>query len=123
MRRLIDRNDNYYTRIQRFVDYMTDIVFNENIDEYSIFKTEYQEVLQIDPPQELDNTFRRMGWDRDGHKKYMTIFFGFTLLFWQEEYESTIFEVFLNTFYINDLEIIKKNMDDLNDAFMGWDND
>ena len=81
-------------------------------DEFNILKMEYQKLLQINIPIELNDTFKKIGWNNNGYEKFMTIGFGMVVLLIQEveEYELTGVNILFNLLDKNDIEIIKNRM-------------
>ena len=120
---LIDENDemdSYFDQIEEFAAYIGHIIDTAiddgktiTDDEFNVLKIEYQKILQINPPKELNDTFIKLGWDNDGHKKFMTIIFGLGLLFIQEGYELTEVKALLDIFDENDMAIIKDRIHEL----------
>jgi hypothetical protein len=124
---LNDRNDEamkgYQNKIEAFtLEYMARIIETAveeeriiNDGEFHILKRGYQRILKIDVPIELNDTFVKMGWNDNGHKKFITIAFGLAALLIQdmEEYESAGVELLLNLFDKSDISMIEKRMSEL----------
>jgi hypothetical protein len=108
--------ENYLNMIYRM-----ESAFNYDADRFNDY---YQTFLDIKVPDELEVFLRSIGWEKDGHRKFFTIFFSAHFLYFKR---SLLFigENNLNDFYTekfiqinnilslfnkDDLEIINNNL-------------
>jgi hypothetical protein len=75
-------------------------------EEFDRIKRQYQRFMEIDVPIEIDNVFKSIGWDVNGHKKFWTLFFGGCLF--DETEESFANTRLINLFHENDIIIVEK---------------
>jgi hypothetical protein len=83
-------------------------------------KLHFNEFLNCTVPENLEESFRSIGWKKNGHKKMFTIMFGSMVLIMKEELanegESINTERFVNVsniFNSSDLKIIQIRLEDI----------
>ena len=89
---------------------------------FNAIERNYRELLDCKVPQELETILRSTGWETSGHKKYITITFGWGFLYAVKEMEEEInnmprwvFKLFIEKYYLEMLNILKMfNEHDLN---------
>jgi len=111
---LISGNDDYYKQIEELLSHLFSLVASAaiseeaiNNDEFNTLKEKYQNLLKSSAPKELNDTFIRLGWKNNGHKKFITILFGIIITNPQIE-ELLKTEVLLSLFDKSDLAIIRE---------------
>jgi hypothetical protein len=81
---------------------------------FNNIQKQYQEIMNCIVPQGLENTFKMIGLEGDGNKKYLTIILGWGFLYAAEEIEKEInnipkliFKLFVEKYYVGILNVLK----------------
>ena len=77
-------------------------------------KTEYEKVQAITVPAAFKKTFRRIGWNNNGHEKFTVILYIAGLFDMETESPAGIEEL-LKLFHENDIAIVRERISDLLD--------
>ncbi|GHT79699.1 hypothetical protein FACS1894130_09210 [Spirochaetia bacterium] len=85
---------------------------NINDNEFIYLKKLYQNFLNYNPPNEIDNVLKSIGWKVDGHKKLWTIFFYIYLM--NEYFQGD--EVF-DLFNKQDIKLMNRYKEEIKEFF------
>jgi hypothetical protein len=114
--------NDYLNSIQEFIYSMGIIVENEefiNNNEFDNLEIGYQKLMQIKAPTELNDVFNEIGWNNNGHRKFVTILLVMILLVSQEEYEIPEINILFGIFNNDDIVIIEERIYELIELFEG----
>lgn len=112
-----DNVNNYHVLLEELSQSFTEIIFdimNGDVltnDRFNKIKRQYQQYLEIDVQEEIDEIYRSMGFSNNGHKKFFVIMWGlYVWAFWADTENEEIAKL-MKLFDENDVEIIKNSIE------------
>jgi hypothetical protein len=97
-----------------FTEVIFDIINNGNVltnEKFNKIKRQYQEYMEIDVPEEMDEIYRSMGFSNNGHKKFCVITWSLKIGGFLLETRNQEIAKLMRLFDERDLRIIKNSLD------------
>ncbi|GHT79693.1 hypothetical protein FACS1894130_09180 [Spirochaetia bacterium] len=90
---------------------------NMNDNEFIYLKKLYQKFLNYNPPNEIDNVLKSIGWQVGGHKKLWTMFFYCGLTYEDFQGDELLEARVLDLFNKQDIKLMNRYKEELLECF------